>query len=153
VSETRIFLAIGIVAWLILFFFALRGARWAYAIFVILAFVWIPARTGFHLHRPPCHMEFTVDLTLNSLRKYKHVSLWGAFFLMTWVQFRRNRYALLIAAAAAIAVGILIELEEGATGTGYCRATDLLPDAVGALIGAGMATLWRRRDAEVRVRS
>ena len=147
-------LAIGVVAWLVLFVFALRGARWAYAIFVILAFVWIPARTGFHLHRPPCQMQFTRDLVLSSIMKYKHISLWAAFFLMTWVQFRRTRYALLIAAAATIAVGILIELEEGATGTGYCKATDLLPDATGALIGAVIATLWRRRDAKAgRTRS
>ncbi len=140
--------AIGILAWVVLFVFALRGARWAYAIFVILAFVWIPARTGFQLHRPPCQMQFTLDLALDSVVKYKHISLWGAFFLMTWVQFRRSRYALLIAAIATIAVGILIEIEEGATGTGYCRATDLLPDGVGALIGAVIATLWRRRSAK-----
>ncbi len=140
--------AIGIVAWLVLFVFALRGARWAYAIFIILALVWIPARTGFHLHRPPCDMQFTLDLTFNALKKYKHVSLFGAFFLMTWVQVRRSRHPLLIAAAATIAVGILIELEEGATGTGYCHATDLLPDAIGALLGAFIATLWRRRDAQ-----
>jgi hypothetical protein len=138
--------AIMVVAWLVLFVFALRGARWAYAVFVVLAFVWIPARTGFHLHAPPCHMEFTRELTLNSLLKYKHVSLWCAFFLMTWVQFRRRRQALLIAAIATMAVGILIELEEGATGTGMCRATDLLPDAIGALIGAAIAILWRTRD-------
>ena len=146
--------AIGIVAWLVLFVFALRGARWAYAIFVILALVWIPARTGFHLHRPPCQMQFTRDLVLSSIMKYKHISLWAAFFLMTWVQFRRTRYALLIAAAATMAVGILIELEEGATGTGYCKATDLLPDATGALIGGVIATLWRRRDTKAgRTRS
>ena len=144
-------LAIGIIAWVVLFVFALRGARWAYAIFLVLAFVWIPARTGFHLHRPPCDMEFTRDLVLNSLLKYKHISLFGAFFLMTWVQFRRSRYARLIAAIATIAIGILIELEEGATGTGMCRATDLLPDGVGALIGAVIATLWRRRDAKAGV--
>jgi hypothetical protein len=96
-------------------------------------------------------MQITLDLALNSLMKYKHVSLWAAFFLMTWVQSRRSRYALLIAAAATLAVGILIELEEGATGTGYCRATDLMPDAVGALIGAGIATLWRRRDAKAEL--
>jgi hypothetical protein len=147
-------LAIGIVAWLVLFVFALRGARWAYAIFVVLAFVWIPARTGFHLHQPPCQMQFTRDLVLSSIIKYKHISLWAAFFLMTWVQFRRTPYALLIAAAATIAVGILIELEEGATGTGYCKATDLLPDAIGALIGAVIATLWGRCDAKAgRTRS
>jgi hypothetical protein len=139
-------LAILITAWIALFAFALRGARWAYAIFLVLAFVWIPARTGFHLHRPPCQMRFTLDLVLNSLAKYKHICLWSAFFLMTWVQIRRRRYALLIAAVATIAMGILIELEEGATGTGMCRATDLLPDGVGALIGAVIATVWRRRD-------
>ena len=141
-------LAIEILAWVVLFVVALRGARWAYAIFVVLAFVWIPARTGFHLHRPPCEIRFTFDLALNSLMKYKHISLWAAFFLMTWVQFRGGRYALLIAAIATIAIGILIELEEGATGTGMCRATDLLPDGVGAMIGAVIATLWRRRDAK-----
>jgi hypothetical protein len=141
-------LAIEITAWIVLFAFALRGARWAYAIFLLLAFVWIPARTGFHLHRPPCQMQFTVDLALNSLAKYKHISLWGAFFLMTWVQIRRVRYALLIAAIATIAIGVLIELEEGATGTGMCRATDLLPDGVGALVGAAIATFWRTRDAK-----
>ena len=144
-------LAIAIITWVVLFIFALRGARWAYAIFVVLAFVWIPARPGFHLHRPPCVLQFTLDLVLNSLVKYKHISLWGAFFLMTWVQFRRSRYALFIAAIATIAMGILIELEEGATGTGMCRATDLLPDGVGALIGAVIATLWRRRDAKAVV--
>jgi len=141
-------LAIEIVVWVILFVLALRGARWAYAIFLVLAFVWIPARTGFHLHRPPCQMRFTLDLALNSLSKYKHISLWTAFFLMTRVQIRRSRHALLIAAIATIAIGVLIELEEGATGTGMCRATDLLPDGVGALIGAIIATLWRRRDAK-----
>ena len=139
-------LALGIIAWLVMFVLALRGKWWAYAIFVVLAFVWIPARTGFHLHRPPCQMQFTVELTLNSLSKYKHVSLWAAFFVMTWVQARRTPHPLLISAIATMTVGILIELEEGGTGTGMCRATDLLPDAVGALIGAGIATLWRRRD-------
>lgn len=141
-------LAVEIIAWVVLFAFALRGARWAYAIFLVLALVWIPARTGFRLHRPPCQMQFTVDLVRNSLSKYKHIFLWGAFFLMTWVQVRRSRYGLLIAAVATIAVGILIELEEGATGTGMCRATDLLPDAVGAMIGAVIARVWRPPDAK-----
>jgi len=141
-------LAIGIVAWLVLFVFALRGARWAYAIFVILAFVWIPARTGFRLHPPPCEMHFPRDLVFSSIMKYKHISLWAAFFLMTWVQFRRTRYALFIAAAATMAVGVLIEVEEGATGTGRCKATDLLPDLAGALVGAAIATLWRMHQAK-----
>ncbi len=138
-------IAIEVILWLVCFAFALRGARWAYAIFIILAFVWIPARTGFHLHRPPCDPRITFDLALNSLSKYKHVVLFAAFFVMTWVQCRRSRYALLIAVVATLATGVLIELEEGATGTGYCRATDLLPDAVGGAVGAAIATIWRAR--------
>lgn len=137
--------ALQVAAWIALFVFALRGARWAYAIFLALAFVWIPARTGFHLHRPPCEMHFTRELVVGSLLKYKHVTLWGAFFVMTWRQLRGSRHALPIAAVATILMGILIELEEGATGTGMCKATDLLPDVVGALLGAAVATLWRKR--------
>jgi VanZ family protein len=152
IVNQQMLLAIGIAAWLVLFVLALRGARWAYAIFVILAFVWIPARAGFHLHQPPCQMQFTRELVLGSIVKYKHISLWAAFFVMTWVQFRRSVYALPIAAAATIAVGILIEIEEGATATGYCKATDLLPDATGALIGAVIAMVWRRLDAKARTR-
>ena len=75
-------LALEIIAWLVLFVFALRGARWAYAVFVVLAFVWIPARTGFHLHPPPCRMQFTLELAVGSLIKYKHIVLWAAFFVI-----------------------------------------------------------------------
>jgi VanZ family protein len=137
-------IALGVVAWIILAVFALRGARWAYAIFIILAFVWIPARTGFRLHRPPCDFDVTLDFSLSSLRKYKHVFLFGMFFLMTRVQLRRVRHPSLIAAAATLAMGVLIEVEEGATGTGYCKLVDLLPDALGALIGALIAAIWKR---------
>ena len=37
--------------------------------------------------------------------------------------------------AATVALGLLVEIEEGATRTGNCRLTDVLPDAAGALIG------------------
>jgi VanZ family protein len=136
-------IAVGVAAWIILAGFALRGARWAYAIFIILAFVWIPARTGFRLHRPPCDFDVTLDYSLASMLKYKHVFLFGVFFLMTGVQLARVRGASLIAAAATLAVGVLIELEEGATGTGYCKLVDLLPDALGALVGALVAAIWK----------
>jgi hypothetical protein len=128
--------AAGVVLWIVLAVFALRGARWAYAIFILLGFFWIPARTGFRLHAPPCDVD--LRLALLSLLKYKHIVLFGLFFLMTWVQLRRVRHATLWAVLATLAMGVLIELEEGATGTGYCHATDLVPDAVGALIGAAI---------------
>ena len=133
---------VAVVLWVACAIFALRGARWAYAIFVLLGFIWIPARTGFRLHAPPC--DFDLRIALVSLKKYKHIFLFGMFFLMTWVQLRRVRHATLWAALATLAMGVLIELEEGATGTGYCHATDLLPDAAGALVGAAVARVWRR---------
>lgn len=126
--------ALGVVAWIVLAVFALRGARWAYAVFIVLGFVWIPARTGFHLHAPPCDAGFH----LASVLKYKHITLFGIFFLMTWVQLRRTRHAILWAVLATLAMGVLIELEEGATGTGYCHASDLIPDLTGALLGAAI---------------
>jgi hypothetical protein len=141
-------IALLVVAWIVLAVFALRGSTWAYAIFVILAFVWIPARTGFHLHWPPCQMRLSLNLVLFALTKYKHIVLFGIFFLMTRVQLGQRRYASLLAGAATMAVGILIEVEEGATGTGICALRDLFPDAAGALAGAIIATIWEKRKAK-----
>ena len=139
-------LALGVIAWIVLAVFALRGARWAYAIFIILAFVWIPGRAGFHLHRPDCSMTLTVDLALFSLTKYKHIFLFGMFFLMTRVQLGSLRYAFWMAFVATIAVGILIELEEGATmSSGHCNLRDLVPDCAGALTGGVIWSVWKRR--------
>jgi len=139
-------IALGVVVWIVLAVFALRGAGWAYAVFVILAFVWIPARAGFHLHRPECETRLSLDLVLFSLTNYKHVFLFAVFFLMTRVQLGRTPYALLIATAATLAIGVLIEIEQGATGDGHCRMRDLFPDSAGALVGALIARIWKKRE-------
>lgn len=137
-------LALGIIVWIVLAVFALRGARWAYAIFLVLAFVWIPGSGGFRFHHAECDRSFSLDLALYSLTNYKHIVLFGMFFLMTRVQLGRTPHALLIAAAATLAMGLLIEVEEGLT-VGHCRIRDLVPDSAGALIGAVIWTLWSRR--------
>lgn len=141
-------IAIGVLAWIVLAVFALRGARWAYAIFVLLAFLWIPGSAGFRLHPPRCEMQFGFDLALYSLTNYKHIVLFAIFFLMTRVQLGGRRHAMVIAAAATLAVGLLIELEEGATGRGHCRMRDLVPDSAGALIGAAIAGSGKRMRGE-----
>lgn len=133
-----------VILWIVLAVFALRGARWAYAIFILLGLLWIPARTGFRLHAPPCDGLPSLDLALFALTKYKHIVLFGLFFLFTWRQFRGARHAMLWSALITMAMGVLIELEEGATGTGGCHLRDLLPDAAGALLGSGVAGLWGR---------
>lgn len=138
-------IALIVIAWIVLAVFALRDARWAYAVFIILAFVWIPARTGFHFHRPNCNLQLTIDLALFAASKYKHIFLFGMFYLMTRVQLGRMRYAMPIAFAATIAVGMLIELEETLTRTGNCNLRDLVPDVIGAVIGEVVWRIWQGR--------
>ena len=70
------------------------------------------------------------------MTKVPHIVLFGFFFLLTALQFDRiGRRMLGWSFAATVALGLLVEIEEGATRTGNCRLTDVLPDAAGALIG------------------
>ena len=84
------------------------------------------------------YSRFDLHIALVALTKCKHIVLFGIFFLMTYAQ------VALWATLATMVMGVLIELEEGATGTGYCHLHDLLPDAAGALLGAVIATMWTR---------
>jgi VanZ family protein len=145
-SRGKVLTVFGVLAWIVLAAFALRGARWAYAVFLLLGLFWIPGSAGFHLHHPDCEGLVSFDLALFSLTNYKHIFLFGVFFLMTRVQLGRARHALLLAAAATIAMGVLIELEEGATNR-HCRLRDLAPDCAGALAGAVVWRIWRRPEA------
>jgi len=70
------------------------------------------------------------------------------FFLLTVAQFERvDRKTVAWSFFATVGLGLLIELEEGATRTGYCRVTDVIPDAWGALIAMAplMAALMTYR--------
>jgi hypothetical protein len=61
--------------------------------------------------------------------------LFGLFFLVTLAMFDRvDRRSLSWSLVATFAMGLVVELEEGATRTGNCRLTDLLPDLAGALV-------------------
>jgi hypothetical protein len=100
----------------------------------------IPARTGFHLEAPACDARFTPGNVWLSLIKVPHILLFGVFFLLTLLQFDRvDRRSLSWSFVATLLLGALIEIEEGATGTGNCRIPDLLPDAVGALMAMTLA--------------
>lgn len=109
--------------------------RWLYAVYVAFAVSRIPARTGFRLDAPNCDMRITIENAGLSLTKIPHIVLFGIFFLLTAIQFdRMDRNALSWSFLATVLLGLLIEIEEGATRTGNCRLTDVLPDAVGALV-------------------
>jgi hypothetical protein len=126
-----------------------RYRRWAYAAYVLFGVLRIPARTGFHLRVPVCDLRLTSQNFAASLTKVPHIVLFGFFFLLTVVQFDRiDRKTVGWSFLATVGMGLLVELEEGATRTGYCRLTDVAPDAWGALIALApvmaVAVFYRR---------
>jgi VanZ family protein len=55
--------------------------------------------------------------------------------LITLLQFdRADRRTMTWSLVATLALGVLVELEEGMTRTGNCRITDVLPDLWGAFV-------------------
>lgn len=124
---------------------ALRGVRWAYAAFVVLGLLYFPAKVGFRLDPNPCQLAFDIPLAIHSLTNYAHVILFALFFVMTSAQFRTsNRRAFAWSALATLAMGALVEAGQGVTGEGNCRLRDLIPDALGILIGSLIVLLLRR---------
>lgn len=119
---------------------------------MLFAVTRIPARTGFRLIAPNCDMRLTMENAGLSMTKVSHIVLFALFFLLTVIQFDRiDRRAFSWSFLATIVVGLLVEFEEGATRTGNCRLTDVLPDAVGALIVIavlGGLSIMRRRAAK-----
>jgi hypothetical protein len=136
---------------LVLGVLALRGNRWAYVAFVVLGLLYFPAKVGFRLDPHPCQIPFDIPLAIHSLTNYAHIVLFALFFAMTSAQFRTSsRSAFAWAAVATIAMGVLVEVAQGVTGTGNCRLRDLIPDSVGALAGSVVVSLlhkigWRPR--------
>ena len=120
-----------------------------YVAYILYAVTQIPARTGFRLNAPACDMPATMENIGLSLTKVPHIVLFGFFFLLTAAQFDRiDRRTLAWSGLATLVMGLVVELEEGATRTGNCRLTDVLPDILGALIvGAVLMsfTIIRRR--------
>ena len=112
-----------------------RHRRWAYALYMLVGILRIPARTGFHLYALRCDWHLTATNASRSLTKLPHIVLFGCFFLLTAAQFDTiDRRSLAWSFAATVGLGLLIEIQEGVTRTGNCRFTDVLPDALGGLI-------------------
>ncbi|HMA21688.1 MAG TPA: hypothetical protein VKO87_12850 [Gemmatimonadaceae bacterium] len=102
---------------------------------MIVAVARIPARTGFRLHSPSCDMELSLENVGRSMTKLPHMILFGMFFLLTVIQFDRvDRSTLAWSLLATLLLGLIVEIEEGATRTGNCRLTDVLPDLFGAVV-------------------
>ena len=122
-----------------------RGLRWAYITFLVLGLLYFPASVGFRLNPQPCELIPNIALAVHSLTNYKHIVLFGFFFLMTSAQFRMSHWSgYAWAVVACMVMGILVELAEGVSGNHHCRLRDLIPDAAGVMIGAGIVFLWNR---------
>lgn len=133
---------------------ALRRVRWAYLGFVVLAVLWIPARTRFRLRAPECDLAITLENAAGSLTNIAHVMLFGVFFAVTVVQFGGSSASRIVkASAATLLFGATIELMQGATRTGNCQLHDLLPDGVAVILAAGLVVLWDRVSRAVRKRT
>ena len=128
---------------LVLGVLSLRGVRWAYITFVLLGLLYFPASVGFRLNPQPCELTLNIPLAIYSLTNYAHIVLFVLFFLMTSAQLRMSNWSgFAWAAIAAIIMGMLVELAEGISGKGHCRIRDLIPDAVGILLGSVTVLLW-----------
>jgi len=126
-------------------FLSLRGLRWAYIAFVVLGLLYFPAKVGFRLNPHPCEFPFDASLAIHSLSNYPHIGLFSLFFIITSAQFRMTTWrAFIFAALLTIAMGALVEVCEGLTGTGNCRTRDLIPDAVGAMVGSVIVLVLNR---------
>jgi hypothetical protein len=124
---------------------ALRGIRWAYFAFIALGLLYFPMSVGFQLRPSACELTFGLSLAIRSLSNFPHMVLFAIFFAMSIAQFRKpGRSAFIWAAVAVIAMGALVEIGQGVSGKGHCRSRDLIPDAIGALLGAGGVLLWNR---------
>ena len=109
--------------------------RWGYAVWLLSSLTRIPARTGFQLRSPVCDSRLTLQNAVLSMTKIPHMVLFGLFFLVTLAMFDRvDRRSLGWSLVATLAMGLVVELEEGATRTGNCRVTDVLPDFAGVLV-------------------
>jgi len=119
---------------------AFFGKRWAYVAFVVLGLLYFPLSVGFELNPRPCEWIFGPGLAVYSLTNVPHIVLMALFFVMTIAQFgyrltwRTFGWSML----AVVVMGLLVELSEGVTGQHNCRMRDLIPDAAGGLLGAGL---------------
>ena len=133
---------------------ALRRTRWAvpslwisrvaYGLLVLQAPLYFLAEGGFR-HLPPiCEWTFGLALARHSLTNYPHIVLFTVFFLLSYAQFRGVRARVLWSIAATLGMGLVLELAQGVSGNGHCRMRDLIPDAVGALLGLAIVSALSR---------
>jgi hypothetical protein len=154
---------IGAGALALLALIALRGKRWAYFGFVLLAVAYFPAQAHFHVHAPKCVQVLpTVQQLVPLLYNYVYIALFAGFYWMSWVQFRESNARIFWALVATLLAAALFEIAQGMTAVvavaktaGHakaaalaartpCRVQDLVAPAAGALAAALLLAIWSR---------
>jgi hypothetical protein len=127
---------------------ALRASRWTYSIVFPLSLLYLPLKAG-GVRPVECEWTFSAALAVYSLGNIPHMVGFAIFFMLSVAQLRNVKLAIAWSFVASFAMGLLVEIAEGATGIHHCRMRDLIPDMAGACIGA-MAVLIVRRLAALR---
>jgi VanZ family protein len=104
--------------------------------------LYFPAKVGFHVTPRACELALDANLARISLQNYAHIVMFGAFYILSYGQFRRSRSPFVLAGIATLIMGALVELAEGFAGTNHCRLRDLVPDSIGAMLGALVVLLF-----------
>ena len=128
---------LGLLAFLALAFLAVRGSRGAYAAFAL----WIPlsifAFAGFRNDPNPCELALDLPFIIHALPNFPHIIIFAFFFLVTAGHFRLSGWrSWTWAIGLTMAMGAAMEIAQGLSGgTHHCKAVDLVPDFIGALLG------------------
>ena len=126
--------------------------RWIYGAYMLVAVLRIPARVHLRFVAPRCDTRLTLQNASLSMTKVPHMVLFALFFTLTLLQFDRvSVRAFSWSFVATATLGLLVELQEGATRTGNCRLTDVLPDIAGAaMAGSILLALFLLRSSALR---
>lgn len=124
---------------------AYQGKRWAFIGLIALAIVYFPVRSNFLFVYRPCEVGVDWSLAVYSVLNFTNLFLFFAFFLMVAAQLPMSRPRhFAIAIGMTVAMGAMVEVSETMWGRGNCRVRDLIPDGLGALIGAAVVMVRSR---------
>jgi VanZ family protein len=94
------------------------------------------------MHPKAC--DLTVNLPLKSLSNYPHMVLFCIFFVVTTLHFRLSGWQPLAwSIGLTVAMGAGMEIAHCLSGTHHCKAIDLTPDFIGAVLGSLIVVLGR----------
>ena len=119
-----------------------KSRRWLpLAIFVAIAVVYEPVRSGFTLANQSRELMSDWERVKGAIFNLRHIIAYGLLCLLLAVTFRNSR--LVTAMAVTFLFSILMEIEQSFFTTGNCRLRDLIPNLLGIGLAAGILLIGR----------